>query len=67
MLGSKAINSSPGHAEEVALVFALYRELSASLLMGLLAIQAARLAGHKLMIEKRDWLRFFLLVGLQRS
>lgn len=29
MLGSKAINYSPDHAEQVALVFALYREVSA--------------------------------------
>lgn len=63
VLGSKAINYSPGHAEQVALVFALYRELSASLLMALLAYHSVRATGQSMMIERRDWPRFLLLVS----
>jgi len=46
----------------VALVFALYRELTASFLMALLAFQACYMGGHTLKIEKKDWLRFLIMV-----
>lgn len=67
ILGFKAVNIDPEHAEQVALVFALYRELSASLLMGLLALQAAHLGGYSIAINKKDLVRFVVLVSMVRG
>jgi hypothetical protein len=55
--------SSALHTSGVsALVFALYREISASLLMLLLALAAGKQAGHGFHIDRQYWPRLVLMV-----
>jgi drug/metabolite transporter (DMT)-like permease len=59
VLGSTAINSKGVNA----LVFALYRELSASVLMALLAAHSVYRGGHSFVIARKDIPRFVAMVS----
>lgn len=45
-----------------AFVFALYREISASIFIALIMSYAVRKRGDSMMIARKDWWRFLLMV-----